>query len=72
MFTVPVGEWFKTDLQPYLKSMLLSNKAKERNLFDIAKVSAMIDDHICDKKNYTRELRALLNLEIWFQEFLNE
>ena len=71
MFTVPVGEWFKKGLYSYLKSTLLSKKFKERNIFNTEIISNMINDHAQDKKNYTRELRALLNLEIWFAEFID-
>ena len=28
--------------------------------------------HIDGKKDYTRELRAIVNLEIWFRQFIDE
>jgi asparagine synthase (glutamine-hydrolysing) len=31
----------------------------------------MIDQHIDNKKDFTRELRAIANLEIWFQRFID-
>ena len=31
----------------------------------------MIDEHTKNKKDFTRELRAIANLEIWFQGFID-
>ena len=72
MFTVPVGEWFKGQLQQYVKDMLLSSKFESRQIFNPSTIQFMIDSHVSETHNYTRELRALLNLELWFQTFLDD
>ena len=69
MFTVPIGEWFKTFLKDYLTSTINSENIKNLNIFNENILSQMADDHISGKTNYTRELRAICNLDIWLKEF---
>ncbi len=71
MFTVPVGEWFKGELFQLTRDILLSEQAIERNLFNEAYVDQMLNDHRDEKHNYTREIRALMALEIWQKTFLD-
>ena len=69
MFTVPVGEWFKTKLKSYVVNIINSDSLKSRKIFNPVYLNMMLDDHINNKKDYTRELRAIVNLEIWFRKF---
>lgn len=69
MFTVPVGDWFKTTLKPLCDDLLLSEKTRARELFDYTQVEKMLNDHCSNTENYTREIRALMALEIWFRRF---
>lgn len=71
MFTVPVGEWFKGPLAPFLRSTLLSPRTRERGLFRPERVEAMIEAHVAGTANHTRILRALIALEIWFRSMLD-
>ncbi len=71
MFTVPIGEWFKTHLKVYVENIIKSDSLSERNIFDIVYLNSILEKHILNKKDYTRELRAIVNLELWFREFEN-
>lgn len=71
MFTVPVGEWFKNKLRPVIEDILLSPIALERSLFKPERVRLIIDQHCTGKHNYTREIRALIAVEIWFRQFID-
>ena len=71
MFTVPVGDWFKTDLSHMCCDLLLSEKSISRKLFNHSYVRSLYEDHCCGKINNTREIRALMALEIWFRSFVN-
>lgn len=72
MFTVPVGEWFKNHLKHYVSEIINSNSLKSRNIFNIEYLNTILKIHIDGKKDYTRELRAIVNLEIWFRNFLDK
>lgn len=71
MFTVPVGEWFKTELFQMCKDLLISEKAKARNIFNYDFIETMLYKHASSETNYTREIRALMAFEYWCQEFLD-
>ena len=70
MFTVPVGEWLKGSLTHLLDNFLLGADAATREIFEGSIVRRMVDDHRCGRRNLTRELRALLAVEIWMRMFL--
>jgi len=69
MFTVPVGEWFKTDLASMCEDLLLSKRTQARGLFNYDYVKKILRNHQDNVENNTREIRALMALEIWFREF---
>ncbi|OIR25618.1 asparagine synthase (glutamine-hydrolyzing) [Bathymodiolus thermophilus thioautotrophic gill symbiont] len=71
MFTVPVGEWFKTDLAEMCEDLLLSRQTQKRKLFNYTHVASLLNNHQKGVKNNTREIRALVALEIWFRQFDN-
>ena len=70
MFTVPIGEWLKSDLKPLVNELLFSKTAEDRNLFNYHHIKNMYDKHCNNDANYTREIRALMALEIWFRTFI--
>ncbi|QIE47917.1 asparagine synthase (glutamine-hydrolyzing) (plasmid) [Pseudohalocynthiibacter aestuariivivens] len=71
MFTVPVGEWFRQALAGYCRDVLLDGRLEGRKIVNTAMVEQMISDHIAGTANYTRQLRALISLEIWFRLFVD-
>ena len=72
MFTVPVGEWFKTSLLPMVQDLLLSDRAKSRGYFSTVFIESMIKDHTTGRENYTRQIRALMAFELWCRAFIDE
>lgn len=69
MFTVPIGEWFRQDLYPMCRELLVTSPTLVSEMFDVSAVAAMVEDHRAGKANYTREIRAFLALEIWARAF---
>lgn len=72
MFTVPIGEWFKDRKSDELKLLSKSERLINLGMFDISVLQEMIEDHVSSKKNYTRELRAIMNIDIWLKAFKYE
>lgn len=72
MFTVPIGEWFKDRLASVARETLLSNNSLIRGLFDTGTMASYLDAHINGTENRTREIRALMAIELWAREFLAE
>lgn len=69
MFTVPISEWLKHDLKDMVLDLLLSEKTIARGLFNLDYVSRLYAEHCDGSANNTREIRALMALEIWFRVF---
>ncbi len=72
MFTVPIGNWFKTDLAELCNDLLFSERTVARNYFNTEYVRSLYDKHCEGIENNTREIRSLLAFEIWCREFLDE
>lgn len=58
MFTVPVGEWFKSSKRAYCEELLTG--LKTRSEFAGGELDQILSEHVNGTKNNTRELRALL------------
>jgi len=71
MFTVPVGEWFRSTLSSFTESVLLDQRTTERDLFRPEVIREMLTGHQMGTSNYTRELRALISVELWCRIFLD-
>ncbi|ABI46358.1 asparagine synthase (glutamine-hydrolyzing) [Synechococcus sp. CC9311] len=72
MFTVPVGDWFRGHLADFCSRILLDNRSLSRGLYAESVLREVIEDHTSARKNYTRLLRALISLEIWFRLFIDQ
>ncbi len=72
MFTVPIGEWFKSELSPFVNEVLLSDRSLERRIFQPERVREIIREHQTEKVNHTRTIRALLALELWQRIFIDQ
>jgi asparagine synthase (glutamine-hydrolysing) len=72
MFTVPVGEWFKTSLVPFVRGTLLSARARERGVFEPRRIAALIDEHQAGRVDHTRRLRALIAFELWHRIYIDQ
>jgi asparagine synthase (glutamine-hydrolysing) len=70
-FGVPVGHWFRGEMQPYLRENLLSEKAARRGYVRPEVVSRMVEEHTGARRDYTHQLWTLLMLELWFQRFID-
>ena len=70
-FGVPVGHWFRGQMQPFLREVLLSEKASRRGLFKPETVRRLIELHTSGDRDYSQQLWTLLMLELWFNRFID-
>jgi asparagine synthase (glutamine-hydrolysing) len=70
-FGVPVGHWFRGKMQPFLREVLLSEKALRRGLFRPEEVKHLIELHVRGERDYSQQLWTLLMLELWFNRFID-
>jgi asparagine synthase (glutamine-hydrolysing) len=64
MFTVPIGDWFRTSSYDWLEQTLQKSELME-TCFQGQAVDAMLKAHRDGSANCTRELRALAALALW-------
>lgn len=69
MFTVPVGEWFRGELEEYCRSFLSQGSYFREQGYFSAYGTALLEEHIEGSANRTREIRALIALEHWANAF---
>ncbi|MCA1621757.1 MAG: asparagine synthase (glutamine-hydrolyzing) [Acidobacteria bacterium] len=70
-FGVPVGHWFRGQMQGFLRENLLSERAARRGLFRPEVVARMVELHTRGERDHTHQLWTLLMLELWFQRFVD-
>jgi asparagine synthase (glutamine-hydrolysing) len=66
-FPVPLHIWAKGRTGEFLQDVLLSSACRRRGLFD----SDRVRDLIRNEEEFGRRLWGLLNLELWFQTFID-
>jgi asparagine synthase (glutamine-hydrolysing) len=64
-FAVPIGEWFRGELQDMLRDTLLDPSAFVATVLDRAVIEEMIEDHENQSADHSQRLYALLMLELW-------
>jgi asparagine synthase (glutamine-hydrolysing) len=70
-FGVPLSHWFRGELQPLLKEVLLDRRSLGRGLFRPEAVERLVQDHVTGLTDHSSRLWALLVLELWQQKFLD-
>ena len=70
-FGVPVGHWFRGEMQGFLRENLLSEKSARRGYLKPEAVRRMVEEHTAKRRDHTHQLWTLLMLELWFQRFVD-
>ena len=70
-FGVPIGHWFRGKMQPFLREVILSDKAMRRGLFKPEAVRQLVELHTRGERDYSHQLWTLLMLELWFNRFID-
>ena len=65
MFTVPIGDWFKSSLKDWCNDILFDGQLADRGFLNMDFVRRLFTEHMNDKINRTRELRAIIAFEVW-------
>lgn len=70
-FGVPVGRWFRDDLQDYAREILLDPATLRRGYFREAVVRQLLDEHVSGQRNHGQRLWTLLTFEWWHRLFID-
>jgi len=70
-FAIPLDNWFRQELKPYLHSVILSDRARERRYFNYNYVEYIINEHLNNRGYHEHKLWSLLWLELWHRMFVD-
>lgn len=64
--------WYRNQLAPYVKEVLLDRRALERSFFGPGVLQRLVGDHVAGRANHTLELHRALTLELTHRELLTD
>jgi asparagine synthase (glutamine-hydrolysing) len=68
-FGVPLASWFRSELRDLTRDVLLSQSARERGLFRMPAVEALLDSHASGRRDDSAMLWALVCFELWMRQW---
>jgi asparagine synthase (glutamine-hydrolysing) len=69
-FGVPLEQWLRGPLRPFLEETLHPDRLKRTGLFAPATVARMVAEHVTGKENHARALWTLMSFELWREAYL--
>ena len=70
-FAVPLNYWFRNKMEPYLRDVLLGDRAQRRSMFDTRQIDRLLTKHR-GGRNLDLQLWTLLSFELWARTFLDQ
>jgi asparagine synthase (glutamine-hydrolysing) len=64
-FAVPLAQWFRGELQPLARELLLAGDSRSRTWFRRDAVERLLDEHAAGRADNGHRLWTLLMLELW-------
>ena len=64
-FGVPLAHWFRGELRPLARELLLDERARSRGWFRPAAVERLLDEHASGRADHGHRLWTLVMLELW-------
>jgi asparagine synthase (glutamine-hydrolysing) len=71
-FGVPLSTWFRGELRPLAREVLLDEPARSRGWFRTAVVERLLDDHAAGRADNGHRLWTLVMLELWQRAHVDE
>jgi asparagine synthase (glutamine-hydrolysing) len=68
---VPLAAWFRGELQPLARELLLDGKARQRGLFHHDAVARLLDEHCAERADHGHRLWTLVMLELWHRTHID-
>jgi asparagine synthase (glutamine-hydrolysing) len=70
-FAVPINRWFQTALNGFAHEILLDDCCRRRGLLNPKVVRQVLKSQAGGRRDYSAWIWMLLNLELWFQTFVD-
>jgi asparagine synthase (glutamine-hydrolysing) len=69
-FGVPISNWMFDRLGSFVEDRLLGSSIRRREFFDYGFIKQLLSDHRTGKANYSFFLWSLLNLSMWYDQWI--
>jgi asparagine synthase (glutamine-hydrolysing) len=70
-FGIPVGEWFRSELRPWIEDVLRDPATLSRGYFDPNESDRLLREHIAGSADHTPRLWNLAMLELWHRRWID-
>ena len=70
-FGVPINEWMLDRLGGFVENALFNSTLRRRELFDYSFVKGLLREHRSGHTNYAFFLWSLLNLSLWYDQWID-
>jgi asparagine synthase (glutamine-hydrolysing) len=70
-FSVPVGEWFRSELRGHVEDVLFDPRSLSRGYFRADALRSMLARHASGNDDDAKRLWSLYMLELWHREFVD-
>ncbi|MFT3743918.1 MAG: asparagine synthase-related protein [Pyrinomonadaceae bacterium] len=70
-FGVPIGNWFRSEMKDFVRSVLLSERSLKRGIVKPDILERYVNEHIAGERDHSFQLWTFLMLELWFQRFID-
>lgn len=64
-FMVPLAEWLREDLKPYISDVLSEQNIKKRGFFEAKYIQKILNEHFTGRNILTHQIWALFIFELW-------
>jgi asparagine synthase (glutamine-hydrolysing) len=64
-FGVPLARWFRGELEPLARELLLDERARSRGWFHPEAVARLLEEHTSERADHGHRLWTLVMLELW-------
>jgi asparagine synthase (glutamine-hydrolysing) len=64
-FAVPLAHWFRNELRPLTRDLLLDGSARTRGWFRPAGIERLLEEHDSERADHGHRLWTLVMLELW-------
>jgi asparagine synthase (glutamine-hydrolysing) len=70
-FVVPVGDWLRSGLKKELESYIESNFLEKQNLFNIAYIQQLVNNHLTGKEDNSYKVWTYYTFQKWYVNLYN-
>lgn len=69
-FSIPIGQWLRSDLKPMVSELLSINYLEQQNIFDPHRIQKLVQQHDRNQFDHSNLLWSILMYQMWQKSYL--